>query len=93
MNPLPRSFSCADRAARSIDPALNPVGVEHVLTDRYGTLDTLREDDFRSGAAAARRDEAETPGRLRRTAAPREAGPEYDRAEPCDRGARPMPPP
>ena len=93
MSPLPRSSSCAARAARSIDPALNPVGVEHVPMDRCGTLDTLREDDFRGGAAAARRAEAGTPGRLRRTAASRGAGPGCDRAEPCDRGARPTPPP
>ena len=56
------------RVIESLDPTINPVGVEASMRLQYGTLDHLGHETFVLEIKIARSCEREEPGHLRRLA-------------------------
>ena len=66
---------------RSIDPNVNPVGVEASMRLEFGTLDHLSVEQFAAEVELARKMEASEPGILGRLASSYGMGREFIAAE------------
>ena len=66
---------------RTIDPTVNPIGVEASMRLQYGTLDHLSRGVFHGEIELAKACEREEPGFMRSTACSFGWGEAFDRAE------------